>query len=383
MKKLFLIALAASVAACGPDKETTEPAAAVAAQVETVAPLSVDDLRETPGSVRASLSSDLAAKTVGNVKAIHVREGDRVRAGQLLAEIDAVELDAQVTRVRAASSEVDSAVAGAEAGLAGARSQYELAKSTWDRYRVLRERNSVSPQEFDEVEARYRAAEAELARAGRGVEQVRARRQQVAAESTAAGAMAGFGRIRAPFAGIVARKYVDVGAQAAPGMPLLRIDADQTFRFEAAVDDALASSLRPGMPISVRIGTSNQVVAGTLMEIVPAIDPATRTSIAKIALGANGGAAIRSGMYGSALIPTGRRAAITVPAESVARRGQLENVWVVDAGGKARLRLVRTGLLLGERVEVLSGLAAGERVIVSRPTGLADGVAISSEGGRG
>jgi RND family efflux transporter MFP subunit len=378
MKKLLFIPLVAALAACGSDPKAAEAARAVPAQIETVTAMNVESVREAPGSIRAAQSSDLSSKALGNVKAIHVREGDRVRAGQLLLEIDAAELDAQVARARGASNEVDSAISGAEAGYAGARSQYELAKSTWERFRVLRERNSVSAQEFDEVEARYRGAEAEMTRAARGVEQARAKKQQVAAETTAANAMSAFGRIRAPFAGVVARKYVDPGAQAAPGMPLLRIDADQSFRFEAAVEDALASSLQPGTRVRVRVGGAGQIVSGSVMEIVPAIDPATRTSLVKISLDPT--PAIRAGMYGSALIPMGTRPAITVPTEAIERRGQLERVWIADADGKARLRLVRTGAVLEDRTEVLSGLAAGERVIVSRPAGLADGVPVAAAG---
>ncbi|HEU5162376.1 MAG TPA: efflux RND transporter periplasmic adaptor subunit [Thermoanaerobaculia bacterium] len=379
MKKLLFIPLAMALAACGSDPKPDHAAQAIAADLETVAATSIDSVREAPGSIRAALSSDLSSKALGNVKAIHVKEGDRVRAGQLLIEIDAAELDAQVARARGASNEVDSAIAGAVAAHAGAQSQYALAKSTYDRFRALRERNSVSAQEFDEVEARYRGAEAELARAARGVEQAGAKKQQVAAETTAANAMSAFGRIRAPFAGVVARKYVDPGAQAAPGMPLLRIDADRDFRFEAAVDDALASSIQPGTRVRVRVGASDQVVAGTVAEVAPAIDPGTRTSIVKIALDA-ASPAIRSGMYGSALIPTGARPAITVPVAAVARRGQLENVWIAGPDGKARLRLVRSGAAVDDRIEILSGLAAGERVIVSRPAGLAEGVTVAESG---
>ncbi|HSN68827.1 MAG TPA: efflux RND transporter periplasmic adaptor subunit [Thermoanaerobaculia bacterium] len=381
MKKLLFIPLVAALAACGSDPKPGHAARAVPAEVETVAATTIESVREAPGSIRAALSSDLSSKALGNIKAIHVQEGDRVSAGQLLLEIDAAELDAQVARARGATNEVDSAIAGALAAQAAAQSQFALAKSTYDRFRVLRDRNSVSAQEFDEVEARYRGAEAELTRAARGVDQARGMKQQVTAETSAANAMSAFGRIRAPFAGVVARKYVDPGAQAAPGMPLLRIDADRDFRFEAAVDDALAASIQPGTLVRVRIGASDRIVTGRVAEVVPAIDPGTRTSIVKIALDGSS-PAIRSGMYGSALIPTGARPAITVPVAAVARRGQLENIWVVGADGKARLRLVRSGAAIDDRIEILSGLAAGERVIVSRPAGLAEGVtvAVSGEG---
>ncbi len=380
MKTLLFIPLAAALAACGSDPKADHVQAPVSAQIETVAATTVDSVREAPGSIRATLSSDLASKALGNVKAIYVKEGDRVHAGQLLLEIDAAELDAQVARARGAGNEVDGAIAGAEAAHAGAQSQFELAKSTFERFKALRERNSVSAQEFDEVAARYRGAEAALNGAARGVEMARAKRQQVAAETTAANAMSAFGRVRAPFAGIVAKTYVDPGVQAAPGMPLLRIDADREFRFEAGVEDGLASSLQPGTTVRVRVG-SEQIVTGSIAEIVPAIDPATRTSIVKIAI--EGTEGLRSGMYGSALIPVGRRPAITVPLAAVGRRGQLETVWVVAEDGKAHLRLVRTGAPFDDRVEVLSGLTAGERVVVGRPVGLAEGVTVNAAGARG
>lgn len=379
MKRLTtLVAATLLVAACSGSAPDERETATVQATLMTVQPQRLAELREAPGSIRAGDSADLAARTVGNVSAIHVAEGDAVRKGQLLLTIDTRELDAQARRAGAASTEVDSAIAGAEAAADAARARYELAKATWDRYSVLRERNSVSAQEFDSVDADLRMAKADLDRAQRGLQQAVARRAQVREEVSAAQTVAGFGRIVAPFDGIVARRYVDVGSQAAPGMPLLRIDGGSGFRIDAALDETLGGAVSTGDSVPVRIDVLNQIVEGRVLEVVPAIDPSTRTFTVKIALPQH--PALRAGLSGRALIRTGEREGVVVPQDAIERSGQIESVWVVNADGKASLRLVRTVTRPDGAVEVLAGLQPGETIAVSNVNRIEAGMVL--HGGR-
>jgi membrane fusion protein, multidrug efflux system len=379
MKRLTLLAAATLIlAACSGSAPEAREAGSIQADVLTLEPQRLTELREAPGSIRAGDSADLSARTVGNVSAIHVSEGQAVRKGQLLLTIDARELDAQARRAGAAGQEVESAIAGAEAAAEAANARHELAQSTWNRYSVLRERNSVSPQEFEQVDADLRMAKAELDRARRGLDQARSRRAQAREEVSAAQTVAGFGRIVAPFDGIVARRYVDVGAQAAPGMPLIRVDGGSGFRLDAALDETLGGAVSVGDNVPVRVDALNQMVEGRVLDVVPAIDPSTRTFTVKIALPAVPG--LRAGLSGRALIPAGERQGILVPAAAVKRQGQIENVWVIDADAKTALRLVRTVTHADGSVEVLSGLEPGERIAVSNVPRIQAGMSL--EGGR-
>lgn len=379
MKRLTILAAATLIlAACSGSAPEAREADSIQADVLTLEPQRLTELREAPGSIRAGDSADLSARTVGNVSAIYVTEGQAVRKGQLLLTIDVRELDAQARSAGAAGQEVEAAIAGAEAAAEAANARYELSQSTWNRYSVLRERNSVSPQEFEQVDADLRMAKAELERAQRGLDQVRSRRVQARAEVSAAQTVASFGRILAPFDGIVARRYVDVGSQAAPGMPLIRVDGGTGFRLDAALDETLGGAVSVGTTVPVRIDTLDLLVEGRVLDVVPAIDPSTRTFTVKIALPEVPG--LRAGLSGRALIPAGDRQGILVPAIAVKRQGQIENVWVVDANGKAALRLVRTVSHPDGSVEVLSGLQSGERIAVSNVARIEAGMML--EGGR-
>lgn len=380
MNRLTLILFAAILAGCSAGEAEPERRAAIAAELERVTAVEIAETVDAPGTVTASLSADLAAKALGTITAIHVREGDRVRAGQALVEIEVRELEAQAARARAGLSEVDSAIGGAEAGVAAAMAQRDFSRATWERYRELLSRSSVSKQEFEEVETRYRAAEANLTGAQRALEQTRARRQQATAELSAAGAIASFATIRAPFDGIVTKKHLDVGAQAAPGMLLIRVDTDSRFRLDATIDEGLAGRLSPGAQIRVAIDALGVELEGTVEQVVPAIDAATRSAIVKIAI--PGAPGLRTGMYGRARIPTGTRTAILVPRSAVRRDGQLEQVWIVGPAGESSLRLVRTGRTVADRIEILSGLEANERIVVSSRAPLLEGSPVEATGGQ-
>lgn len=379
MRRFMILAtVTITIAACSGSAPESRESAAVRAEVLTLQPERIAELREAPGSIRAIDSADLSARAVGNVSAIHVKEGEQVQKGQLLVTIDTRELDAQARRAGAAGSEVASAIAGAEAAADAARARYELAQSTWKRYSVLRERNSVSPQEFDEVDAELRMAEAELDRARKGLEGARARGAGVREEISAAQTVAGFGRVVAPFDGVVARRYVDVGSQAAPGVPLIRIDGGNGFRIDAALDETLGGAVGVGNRVPVRIDALNVAVEGRVVDVVPAIDASTRTFTVKIAIPETPG--LRAGLSGRALIPSGEREGLLVPPVAVKRQGQIESVWTVDSQGVASMRVVRTVARADGSVEVISGLRAGERIVVSEVGRIETGMIV--EGGR-
>lgn len=359
-------------------------------KIETVAKQSVDETYEAVGTVRARNSSVVASKIMGSIVAMRVREGDFVRAGQVLVEIDGREARIQTGKSNAglvetknALDEVDRSIKAAESDQTAAEANRRFAVSTFHRYQQLLERKSISPQEFDEVRARREMADAEAERASRMLQSLQARRRQVTARIDQAQAdVAGsrvyssFTRIAAPIDGVVVSRQADVGYMAMPGVPLLTIESSTDYRLEAAVQESQINTIHLRDQVRVQIDAlGGQELAGTVVEIVPAADPASRSYLVKVSIAPLSGdqQIIRSGLYGKARFITGQAQAISVPQSAVVERGQLTTVFVVDQSGFARMRLVKTGKTYNERVEVLSGLREGEQIVVDGVTAVNDG----------
>lgn len=187
--------------------------------------------------------------------------------------------------------------------------------------------------------------------------------------------------LRAPFAAVVTAKLVSVGDTALPGQRLLVIEGRGAFRFEARVPESGGSELRVGDRLPVRLDEMEHELEGIVAEIQPAADDATRTRLVKIDLPRTGAwpGALRSGQFGRALLTAGKSVMVTVPSAAVARRGQLEIVFVIDEG-TARLRLVRPGLERQGRVEILAGLSGGETVALVASADLVDGQRVRVQG---
>ena len=374
------------------ERVTTTVPMVQGAKIETVARQSVDESYEAVGTVRAKTSSVVSSKVMGNIVAMKVREGDTVRAGQILVEIDSREARIQTRKSGAELAEMNGAldevvrnIKAAESSQTAAEANRRFADSTFRRYEQLLERQSISPQEFDEVRARHEMADAEAETAARMRQSLEAKRRQVLARIDQAKAdVAGsqiyssFTRIAAPISGVVVSRQADVGYMAAPGAPLLTIESGTDYRLEASVQESQINKIHLGDQVRVQIDAlGQQELAGTVVEIVPTSDPASRTYLVKISIAATAGnqQIIRSGLYGKARFITGQTQAMTIPRNAVIERGQLTSVFVVDQSGIARMRLVKTGKIYADRVEVLSGLTEGEQIVV-------DGVSAVNDGSR-
>ncbi|HXE75471.1 MAG TPA: efflux RND transporter periplasmic adaptor subunit [Candidatus Xenobia bacterium] len=308
----------------------------------------VSDSLEAVGTVRAAQTSQLASQLLANIVEIRGHEGMRVKQGEVLAVLDDAQAQAGLERARAT-------LAAAEQDIQAAEAEYQLAAATLRRYQDLYEKKSVSPQEFDEVQARHKAAAArrELAQAGR--EQARAALAQ-------AETVFQHTRIRAPFEGLVTEKRADLGTLATPGMILFVVEDTKRFRLEVTVDESEIQFVRMGQSIPVLIeALGAEELAGQVVQIIPAADPATRSFTIKVELSAD--KRLRSGLFGRAQFARGERQAMLVPATAVVRRGQLDGVYVLDPNNVASLRYITEGKTFGPQVEVLSGLAEGERVV--------------------
>jgi multidrug efflux system membrane fusion protein len=398
MKSLSVVILiAVLVISCSKKPESAQaPPIVSGSKIETVRASSVDDYYEAVGTVRAKNSSVVAAKIMGNIVAFRVREGDVVRPGQVLVEIENRDASIQLQKTRAgvretqdSLEEVEKNIRAAESAHTAALANERLAKTTLGRYQTLFDRRSVSPQEFDEVRARYEVAKAESERADRMLQVAKAKRSQVQARIDQANAdvanaqvYAGYSRIAAPIAGVVVSKQADVGSMAMPGTPLLTIEDSSNYQLEASVQESQLGKIQLHDRVRVLIDAlGDRELEGTVAEIVPAADPASRSYVVKVALPNVPGAQLRSGLYGKAGFLNGQRKVLAIPQVAIVQQGQLTSAFVVDQTGVARLRLVKTGKTFGDRIEVLSGLSEGEQILSERVAEIKDGTRVRDASG--
>ena len=366
------------LAGCGSETRKSETAASTAPVVVHTVAATAEQWPagyEAVGTVKARTAAAISSKVMASVLEVRVQAGDRVREGDPLVTLDARDLEANYRRAEAGRDEARSAQAEADQALAAAKAQLDLAKATFGRMQELFDKKSISNQEFDEAIARRKAAEAAYQMAAAKGAQVRAKFAQAEQEVQAAGIMRGYAEIRAPFAGVVTARAVEPGSMASPGAPLVTIEREGAYRLEAAVEESRVKSIHTSQAVSVNLEALGRTLDAHVSGIVPAVDASSRAYTVKIDLPAL--AQLRSGMFGRAVFSNGTRSVLAVPAAAVTERGQLQSVMVAD-GGYAHTRLVTVGQKSGDKVEVLSGLSAGEKVICPLPPALADGARVEA-----
>ena len=361
----------------------------VKATVAVVEKVAVNTPYEAVGTVHSRTSSTIQSKATGNILVIRVNTGDLVEAGQSLVEIDDREAAAQVRsaesalqQARESLQEVEKSVQAAMHAKAASDADNAFATSTFERVKGLADKQAVSRQAFDEASAKYKSAAAQAAQAGEMVASVEARRgeakariEQAQAQLENAKAFLSHTKVEAPFAGLVTKKWVEVGDMASPGAPLLELEDVRQYRLEAVVDEVLVQRIKKGDKVPMlldAIGTGT--LDGVVAELVPSADPSSRTFLVKIDLPPTPG--IKSGMFGRASFNAGQKDTLVVPSAAVFDRGQLEGVYVVGEGGVTSLRLVTTGKRRGDKVEVLGGLDPGERIVVDGIDRVTDGCVV-------
>jgi len=359
MRALSLI-LILFFASCGDSSDSGNKAAdrivIEGVKTETIRKIEVDEYYRTSGTVKAKTISDVASRVMGAVTSVNVKEGDKVAEGEVLLTIDGRDFEQRAL----ASTE---AYREAQNYLAAAGKNKHLTELTYDRYKNLYNDRAISAHEMDEIETQKEvsAIEFERARAALG----RAQANMEEAEINL-----GFTKIKAPVSGIVTGKEAEVGSMAFPGRVLLRVEDNSSFRLDVNVDEKMLGKLEPGMNVHADIEALGVRIDGTITEVVPAIDPGTRTFLVKIGLG---GESLKTGLYASVLIPSGKRETILVPGSAVIEKGQLQGVFIVNDDGVATYRLVRTGRSYNGSLEVLSGLRDGDVVIVEGAERATDG----------
>lgn len=291
------------------------------------------------GVVEAIKQSVVSAQVAGRVMALTVKAGDRVRAGQVLARID------ETAAIQQA--------AASQAQVAVAQSELQAARQDLDRNRRLFDKQYISRAAMDHIQAQFDVATAQA--------------RATLAQAGLARTQTGFHTLIAPYAGIVASVPAEVGDMAMPGKALIEMYDPQALRVVANVPEAAVAQINRKAPITVELsgGTaaSGRVVVSE-MTVLPTANPASHTMQIRLSLPERT-AGLSPGLFARVSFPMlqgEQRARLTVPVAAVIKRTELAAVYVVDQDGKPRLRQVRLGKRVGERIEVLAGVAAGERV---------------------
>jgi RND family efflux transporter MFP subunit len=397
--------------------------AAQVASVTVVTPKreAVRKVTREPGQIEAFEATSLHAKVGGYVRSLAVDTGDTIRAGQVIAELDVPELQAEVEQKRALleqagaeREQADAAVAVAESAVTSAeakvvqvqasirRTQAEVARwqAEYNRTGQLVRESAVTASLLDETRSKLEAAQAareetsalvrsaeaalaqakaELAKSRSDVTAAAARVDVAKANLVAAEAMAGYAKIVAPFDGVITRRHVHTGHLPVPGGagdPLFVAERTDRLRIVVGVPEVDAPFVQPGDRAEVRLqALEGRVVEGKVSRISWSLDRATRTLRAEIDL-ENPDGTLRPGLYAYVTIVAEEHPdALTLPAAAIIRDGSESSCMVVE-GGKARQRGLRLGLSDGKVVEVTSGLEGGEAVVAANAGSLSDGQAV-------
>ncbi len=345
-------------------------------EVKVVSNLPVMDvkLQETPsyykadGMVSAENNAKVSTKWMGRILKINVKEGDFVKTGQVLAILDDSEIKQQKNEALAGLEELSKAREEALAARKAALENYEFAKRTYERFKNLYQENAISKQQLEEIETKMIGAKSMVEQVDAKLAQLKAKESQVKSKIAQVDIMAGYAVIKAPFDGYVLKKMNDEGDMVAPGMPIFII-GDKKLEFIANLDESLLDKIKEGDIVKVEL--NGKIIEGKVIEKNPNIDPMNRTFKVKVDIPYS--ESITSGMYGKLIIPIAKSEKIVIPKSAIFKWGQLNAVYVVGKDNIIRLTYVKLGEDYGDKVEVISGLNPGDRIIYSNIEKACDG----------
>jgi RND family efflux transporter MFP subunit len=294
------------------------------------------------GSVISDQRIDISSKITGYIKTLVVREGDLVKRGQLLLNLDGVG--------------IENAILQAQAGVDSASAQSKDLSSDVHRFEKLFKEGSISEVKLRKTRLQYNTVQERLASAKAALATARSQRQ--------------YSHIESPADGIISARYKQAGDLASPGVPLLTLESRDQLLFETYVAESQLAHIDLGDAVPLAIDNASKNIIGNVAQIVHAGDPVSRTYKVKIKLPSING--LHSGMFGRAHFKVGEAANIVVPRSAIIVKGGLEGVYVVDENQRIHFRWVRPKRQWPEVVEIAAGLKAGERIVVTATAGLSE-----------
>jgi RND family efflux transporter MFP subunit len=355
------------------DSHAQKATAGVSAAVAQVERHNIANTLVLSGEFKPFQDVDVHAKVAGYIRKIFVDVGDHVREGQTLAELEIPELAAQLSGADAAARAAQQQIRRAEGELQRAQSTHAAAHAAYDRLKQAADSRAglVAQQEVDDAqakdlgsEAQVSSAEAELAAAKQQLEVAQANQKQFSA-------LTGYTRITAPFAGVVTNRYADTGALVAAGtssstqaIPVVRLAQVSKLRLVLAIPESAASQIRMGDAVKVRVEALHEDFEGKVARFAASLDQQTRTMETEIDF-ENKNGRLLPGMYAETrLVLQGRENALTVPLEAVSRNGSDATVLALNSRNEVEEKHVKLGMEDSTRIEILSGLQQGDRVVI-------------------
>jgi RND family efflux transporter MFP subunit len=331
-----------------------------------------------PGNIQAVTEAPVLARANGYIKKRYVDIGDRVKEGQVLADIEAPELDQMILQARAAQDQAASAVEQADASLLQGRSNENLAKVTATRWENLQKRGVVSKQENDTYQAQYASQQANVQALEKAVAAARSNVGAARANLDRLIQLKSYQTVRAPFAGVITVRNVDTGALVTDSSTLLfRIAQTDFLRTYVNLPQTDADSVHPGQTATLTVPElPGRKFTGKIARTANALDPATRTLLTEVQV-ANSAGTLMPGMYAQVDLSVPRKnPPLLIPGDTLVVRSDGPQVAVVGPDGTVHFTLIQLGRDYGDRLEVLSGLEAGQEIVVNASDVVREGVKV-------
>lgn len=382
---LAVVAIVATQIACSRNEEpihakTAEPeAAAPVVPVARVARTNIASKTVLTAEFQPFQEVDVMSKVAGYVRSIKVDLGDRVREGQVLAELEIPEMTDEVSKASAMVEQSGSEIAAARDELQRTESAHQITHLSLGRLQEVakREPGLIPQQEVDEARSRDLVAEAQIASAKSKLRVEENKSHVAKAEEGRLKTLRNYVTITAPFAGTVTKRYANAGSMIQAGiasqsqaMPLVRLSQISTLRLSLPVPESLVASVHVGQPVNVQVKSLDRTFAGRVARFSAKVDQSTRTMTTEVDV-ANPSGVIMPGMYAEvALQLKEHNGVLAAPLESIERAGANARVFAVDQAGVIRIVPVVLGVEDSARAEIVSGLHETDLVITGRRAGL-------------
>lgn len=331
---------------------------------------------------------DVMAKVAGYVNAIYVDIGDHVRQGQILAVLEAPEIQSDVARAKAGVAAADANIVTAQAAVQRAQATAGMTKLSFQRLQevAMKDKGLVPRQDIDVAQSRQMESEAQLASAESSVQAAKDAKAGADQEYVRAQTMMSYATIRAPFAGVITKRYASTGSMIQAGiasqtqaMPVVKLAQNNFLRLILPVPVNDVGGVKNGQVVDVSISSLGRTLQGTVTRSADSVQMATRTMDTEVDVQNRDGSLV-PGMYAEVHLHLAARPnVLSVPLDAVDGLGtSVQQAYIVRAG-IVHLVTVKVGLQTPNRLEIVSGLQEGETVIVGRHTGLSDGERVDAE----
>ncbi len=362
---------------------TADPEAnAITVGVTRVAPKPMERQLTISSELVPFQEIDVYAKESGYVRKLDVDYGSHVKAGQVIAVLEIPELQLQLAQDDAAIKSAEDQVRHAEHSLGRVQAQHGVLHLQFNRLSGVAKTQPglVAQQEVDDAQGKDLAAEAQVEEAKSTLESARSMLDEAQARRQRDGVLFDYAKITAPFAGVVTERYANLGTLVQAGtnsstqaLPLVRLSQDNLFRLVIPVPESAVRYIRVGDPVKVTVPSLKREVIGKVARFSVDVKEATRTMHTEVDV-PNPGGALMPGLFAEATLTLERKnRALAVPLEALNHEGDQTTVYRVDPNGRIEDRPVTLGLATASDAEVLSGLNAGDMVVVGDRAALKPG----------